>query len=500
MPVPTPVIAAPPPFVDRRVEFRRAADRLAHEETRLLAQALDILARDAGAETRLAGVLDLLARTVRATRTAILTDGSPRTVVALGYDDEPQHPARDLGAWIDATSDRSRAERAAATPAEIAVAAHRRETRPAPFAAVAREDGEPSVLHRLAVPVPGSGNVTLAFEFDEPTSPEELAERLPPNLARHAAVALALVSSQMATERELETLRAREAERTQFVSTVAHELRTPLTGLGGYLDLILDGKVGDEAVEREFLERGRDIVASIAELVGDLLELSRLESGTIRLDLAPFSVAEVGTRVVAGLDPIAMERGIALEANLPPRMRMAIGDRRRVEQILTNLVGNALKFVGAGGRVQLDAVIDGVTASYLVRDDGAGIAADDRSRIFERFYRMAAHEKVTGTGLGLPIARDLARAMSGELDVASVPGSGTTFVLVLPAAGVVDRADVRDVATRAMAAEEQRFEEQAVLRAIEVAGGSIPTVRRRPRLRAIDGGAVALRETRSSGA
>ena len=99
---------------------------------------------------------------------------------------------------------------------------------------------------------------------------------------------------------------------SQFVSTVAHELRTPLTGLSGYLDLILDGHVDDEAVEREFLERGRSIVGSMTALIGDLLELSRLESGSLQLELEPFSVADMLHTVGAALLPIALERGVPL--------------------------------------------------------------------------------------------------------------------------------------------------------------------------------------------
>ena len=160
----------------------------------------------------------------------------------------------------------------------------------------------PPTPHYAWLPIPAAGDVTLGFAFAraESTRPR-LGERLPPALARHAAVALALVTESMSTERELATLRAAEAERARYVSTVAHELRTPLTGLSGYLDLILDGHVDDEAIEREFLERGRSIVGSMTALVGDLLELSRLESGSLVLESAPFSVADalhtVGVRL-----------------------------------------------------------------------------------------------------------------------------------------------------------------------------------------------------------
>ena len=272
-----------------------------------------------------------------------------------------------------------------------------------------------------------------------PERADRLAERLPPQLARHAAVALALVTEQLATDRELASLRAAEAERTRFVSTVAHELRTPLTGLRGYLELILGDKVDDPAVERDFLERSLGIVGSMAELVGDLLELSRLESGTLELELEPFSVAESAARVAAGLLPIALECDIRLRTELPPRLRSAIGDRRRVEQILTNLVANALKFTAAGRHGRGQRAVrrrgrDPRGASTTARAS----TADDRPRIFERFHRLAGHERITGTGLGLPIARDLARRMGGDLEVASVPGSGSAFVLALPGPAAVE--------------------------------------------------------------
>ena len=156
------------------------------------------------------------------------------------------------------------------------------------------------------------------------------------------------------------------------MSTVAHELRTPLTGLRGYLELILGGKVAEPEVERDFLERSLGIVGSMADLVGDLLELSRLESGNLELEIEPFSVAEAATRVVGGLLPIALECDIRLRTSLPPRLQSATGDRRRVEQILTNLVANALKFTAPGGNIELTARFDGPVAIVAVIDDGAG--------------------------------------------------------------------------------------------------------------------------------
>ena len=243
----------------------------------------------------------------------------------------------------------------------------------------------------------------------------------------------------------------------------------------------------------------------MTDLVGDLLEISKLDAGNLRLEIAPFSVAEVAGRAVVALAPIALDRQVELRTDLPPRMRAAVGDRRHVERIVTNLLANALKFGGQGGTVEVAGRFDGPVAVLAVRDDGPGIEPADRPRIFERFYRTDGHAAIAGTGLGLAIARDLARAMRGDLALASVPGSGSSFVLALPGPTGSDPAMIEATLERAVGAEEVRLEEAAVLRAIRAsgrepgsAGRSRPasaepteaTVDRgpdRPRLRSIDG-------------
>src|SRR5436190_14500370 len=277
------------PDTERRRGPRRAEDRLAHQERVLLARTLDVLAGDGSAEERLAGLLRVLARTVGARRAAVVADGAERRAVVALDDAEDAADAEALAAWLDANAPRSRARRAAAGRAPISFLVGGRGDgrgdvdRSAGFRTGAipplRADGR--ARHFAILAVPASGDVALGFEFVRSTDAARVADRLPPAMARHAGVALALVTSQVADERELAELRARDAERTTFVSTVAHELRTPLTGLGGYLGLILDGKVSDAAVERDFLERSRSIVGSMTELVGDLLEIARIESGTI---------------------------------------------------------------------------------------------------------------------------------------------------------------------------------------------------------------------------
>lgn len=496
LPARPPTVSPPRPFAERRHAYRRVDDQTAHEEKVLLARALDILVSDIEPEERLAGLLRLLARTVGARRTAVVADGiERRAAVAVDPGEDPAAAER-LAAWLDANAPRSRARRAAAGRAPISFVVGAAVGRPDKSGTSVGEAEQRPASHFAILPIPSAGDVVLGFEFRRVAEAERLAERLPPVLARHAAVALALVTEQLATERELAALRARDAERSTFVSTVAHELRTPLTGLRGYLELILAGQVTDPTVERDFLERGRAIVGSMGDLVGDLLELSRLESGMLGIEREPFSVAEAGQQVAAGLLPIAIERGIHLTTALPPRLRVALGDRRRVEQILTNLAANALKFTPADGHVEIQGRIDGQTAILTIRDDGGGIPTDDRVLIFERFHRMAGHDRITGTGLGLPIARDLARRMDGDLDVASVLGSGSAFVLVLPGAAGASPDIVAAALHDALLAEERELEERSVRRAIaerdalggeQALGGARPTVHRSSgvRLRAL---------------
>ena len=458
-----PAIGAPPPFVERRVAPRRDNDRQTWRETTLLARSLDVLVADLPAEARLAALLELLAETVGADRAAVLSvAGERRIAVAAGALEDPAE-ALALAAWLDAHGPGSRAERAASGQAAIAIARTEAGAGRPGAHAVGRAH------HYGWVEIPSSGRVVLGFDLDSPAAVDQVGDRLPPQLARHAAVALALVSDQMAGERASAELLARDRERERYISTVAHDLRTPLTGLAGYLELIADGRVEDPAIQADFLERSREIVETMGDLVGDLLEVSRIEAGNLGLELAPFSVADVSRRVIAGLKPIGLKRQIELRSDLPPRIRAAVGDRRRVAQILTNLAGNALKFTPAGGTVEIAGWFEGRVALLAVRDDGAGIAAEDLQRIFEPFFRLPGHARITGTGLGLPIARELARAMGGDLDVASVPESGSSFVLALPGPADVDFGLLRAALDGALAEEEIRLEESAVIRAMRAA-------------------------------
>jgi signal transduction histidine kinase len=452
--------------VERRIRLRRAADRAAHDEAVLLARSLDLLAGPGPAERRLGGLLALLARVAGAQRAAVLAEADGRRIAVGVAPDEDPAAAEALAAWLDAHAPRSRSARAATGPASVAriVAVPTGETKlledggmpgsGAPTrAAIRPERSAARASRRVATrgrsvppeergaarepvpwccPVPDSGGTVLGFHFRSGRAAKAAADRLPPALARHAAVALALVTAQLLEERELELLRARETQRQRFVSTVAHELRTPLTSLAGYLELILDDRVPDPVDRREFLERSRGLVDMMGALVADLLEMSRLESGNLELEIVPFSGAEAAQTVITALHPQALAAGVTLEGRLPSRLRTVLADRRRLIQVLTNVTGNALKFTPPGGHVTVSLEFVGPIALFAVRDDGPGIAAAELERVFERFFRAPGATTVNGTGLGLSIARDLARAMGGDIAAASDTGAGATFLIALP--------------------------------------------------------------------
>jgi signal transduction histidine kinase len=235
-----------------------------------------------------------------------------------------------------------------------------------------------------------------------------------------------------------ETTSERQAERVKhdFVATVSHEFRTPLTSIQGYLDLVLDGEAGDlTRDQRAFLGVARRNAERLLRLVGDLLFVSRVEADSLALEHAELDLSEIARDAVEAATPIAERRGTALILRSQPRLTVC-GDRARLEQLLDNLLSNALKFTRASGRVDVTAErVDG-SAVVTVADTGIGIPADELDRLFERFFRSssASAQAIPGTGLGLTIAKAIADGHGGSISVESEEGVGTTVRLVLPLA------------------------------------------------------------------
>jgi signal transduction histidine kinase len=249
-----------------------------------------------------------------------------------------------------------------------------------------------------------------------------------------------------------ESLADLERLRTDLLSTIAHELRTPLTAVRTSAGLLLDESTrATEAQRRTLLDTIERNAERMQRIVGDILDLARFRSGAIRLQLRRFDATGLAREVIATIRPLAEERGqiVTLEPDGradggtgPPVFGeggpAVFGDHRRLEQALLNLVSNAHRFAPEGGHVTLrvDAGDDGFVR-WSVTDDGPGIPAEDRARLFERFFvgrsdRNAARE---GVGLGLPTALAIAQAHGGRIDVESEPGRGSTFSLVVPELG-----------------------------------------------------------------
>jgi two-component system phosphate regulon sensor histidine kinase PhoR len=223
-----------------------------------------------------------------------------------------------------------------------------------------------------------------------------------------------------------------EAVRRDFVSNISHELRTPLASIKALVDTLRDGALSDPPAAEHFLGRMEIEVDSMTQMVQELLELSRIESGQAPLRLFPYGLAALVEPAVERLRPQAARAGITLTIVLPDDLPQIMVDADRIRQVVINLVHNAIKFTPAGGFVTVTArvVHDGIVVS--VADTGIGIPAEDLPRIFERFYKADRARSGGGTGLGLAIAKHTIQAHNGRLWVESVEGKGSTFSFTLP--------------------------------------------------------------------
>ena len=245
------------------------------------------------------------------------------------------------------------------------------------------------------------------------------------------------------TDLERERMARIEAEaanraKAQFLTTMSHELRTPLNAIIGYIDLIEFGVQGPlTAAQASSLKRVRRSAQLLLSMINDLLNFARIEAGRIELALEDISADLVVDDVAAVLAPQFAARSIAFERTGCGTAVEVRADFDRVQQILLNLLVNALKFTDEGGRIALRCEATDEHVRLVVTDTGRGIPANKASSIFEPFVQLDRHLVSTsnqGVGLGLAISRDLARAMGGDIELRSEVGVGSTFTLVLPRA------------------------------------------------------------------
>ncbi len=233
---------------------------------------------------------------------------------------------------------------------------------------------------------------------------------------------------------DLTRIRRLETVRRDFISNISHELRTPLAGLKALVDTLRGGAIDDPPAARRFLKRMDAEVDALTQMVEELLELSRIESGQVPLRLAPTPVAEMVIPPVERLRPQAERAGLELTILLPPQLPQVLADTDRARLVLTNLVHNAVKFTPPGGRITVAAHPAGDEMVFSVQDTGVGIPAEDLPRIFERFYKADRARSGGGTGLGLAIAKHVVQSHGGRIWAESVEGQGSTFYFTLPLA------------------------------------------------------------------
>lgn len=234
---------------------------------------------------------------------------------------------------------------------------------------------------------------------------------------------------------DISKLEMLERIRQEFLSNVSHELRTPLAAITAYVETLLDGGLNDSDNILHFLNTIHRNAERMRALVNDISELSAIESGAVRLTVERFQLCELVDEVFLGLAPRASKHGVLLENQVPQALQIA-ADRHRFEQILINLIDNAIKFNYPGGRVRVHAenTEDEHYQVIKVCDTGPGIPAEHLLRVFERFYRVdrARSREAGGTGLGLAIVKHLTRAHGGEAYVNSEVGVGSEFAVKLP--------------------------------------------------------------------
>jgi len=236
------------------------------------------------------------------------------------------------------------------------------------------------------------------------------------------------------TVEDISQLRETQRARDNFLYHVTHELRTPLTNIHAYAETLTQPGFDDEQTRKECYNVLISETRRLSRLVEDILSISQLEVGTARLDVGEVDLARLVRQMVQDNLGTADEKKIDLTLSLPPKVPKLKGDKQRLSVLLNNLIGNAVKYTPENGKVHVGVETSGQRMLIAVRDTGIGIGPEDQPHVFEKFYRAAddAVQMLPGTGLGLALAREVARLHGGEILLESERGKGSTFTVELP--------------------------------------------------------------------
>ena len=224
--------------------------------------------------------------------------------------------------------------------------------------------------------------------------------------------------------------------RKDFVANVSHELRTPISVIKGYVETLLDDPPPDPETARQFLQTIQKHSARLEALINDLLDLSALESQQAKLNFEAVSLRAVAGAIVGEMAQAANQKSILIALEIPSNFPAVRADARRLHQVFTNLVDNAVKYTQEGGRVIVSARDAGSEVEVCVADNGPGISTEHLPHLFERFYRAdkARSRELGGTGLGLSIVKHIVGVHGGQVWAESEIGKGSKFYFTLPRA------------------------------------------------------------------
>lgn len=254
---------------------------------------------------------------------------------------------------------------------------------------------------------------------------------------RHQYLQLVVIPDQhtsgsLLLAQDLTRIRRLETVRRDFVSNLSHELRTPLASLKALAETLQEGALEDPPAARRFVDQIQIEVDALTQMVNELLELSKIESGRFSLDRSPAAASGLLHSAFRRMQVQAERANLTLRLEYPEDLPEVQVDSQRLEQVLVNLIHNAVKFTRPGGEVVLGAEPVPGGVRFAVRDTGAGIPAEEVSRIFERFYRVDKSRTGSGTGLGLSIAKHIVEAHKGKIWAESREGEGSTFYFTIP--------------------------------------------------------------------
>ncbi len=237
-------------------------------------------------------------------------------------------------------------------------------------------------------------------------------------------------------QKEIDELKKLEAFRKEFIADVSHELKTPIFAAQGFVHTLLDGAVNDKNVRTKFLKKAAKSLDGLDALVQDLLTLSHIETGQIKMHFETIDMVKLTEEVIEQFEEKAGERNIKVRIQGHPHKVSVYADWQRISQVMTNLISNAIKHSNEGGEVVIDFEVTKKNVVTHVRDHGEGIATEHITRIFERFYRVdkSRSREKGGTGLGLAIVKHILENHKSKPEVESVIGKGSVFSFRLPRA------------------------------------------------------------------